>query len=473
METYIIKLIVCSTMMLGVYFLILEKHKTLHFNRFYLIAALVFSIVVPLVNIPYGVQIISATEAASEFIAVNGSAITPQAKFYDAEKLIYLCYSVVTLFLLIRFFRSLYIIRKQIFKGEKRNLENFSLILLNDRVTPHSFLNNIFLNRQDYEADKIDYQIIRHEAVHVRQKHSIDLIFTQLALVFFWFNPAFYFYRKAILTNHEFLADDAVLNQGISVKEYQNLLFKNLAANNSPLTNSFNINNTKKRFKMMNTPQKQFDSWISLSTLPIAGLLFFAFADKIPAQIIQNKTEVNALPKAVITGEKTAIRTKTASSLPSPAVQIQTPAKEQIVSEHPQPSTDTIRPKKVKANEATVNVAEIQTVNNAEALKMEQETEVIPAEYPGGLEMLRRAIGENFNFSKMKGKKGNFGGTVWITVPASYPYPDLFFDFKDNDMMNAVQDAVSKAMTEKWKPATKDGKPVDYTLKLPITMNFQ
>ena len=136
--------------------------------------------------------------------------------------------------------------------------------------------------------------------------------------------------------------------------------------------------------------------------------------------------------------------------------------------------TDTIRPKKVaQQSKMSVEVAQAQKLNSKELTEFEQVSDVTLPEYPGGLSALRMAIGENFDFSKMSGKTGAFSGIVWIMIPKNSSYPDLFFEFKDEAFMSATQDAVSKAMTEKWKPAMKDGKPVDYTFKLPITMTFQ
>ncbi len=473
METYIWKVILCSAIFLVIYYTLLERLKNHHFKRFYLIAALVFSITVPLLRISYGVQIIESPAAASEFIAVNGTAFTPKTSFFTTENILYFLYSAVTLILLLRFVRNLLKIRKQIIRGDEKQVENCSLILLQEKVSPHSFLHYIFLNKHDFETGIIDRKIIRHEQAHAVQKHSIDLIFIELLLVFFWFNPALYFYKKAMLTNHEFLADDAVLKKGISIEDYQNLLYNSLSENNSKLTNSFNINNIKKRFKMMNTPKTRFDSWISLSTVPIAALLFFAFVNKIPAQIIQNKTEKKNVQKAEVSAKKAEIQTKNSSALETSDSAIQRLDQVETLSENPQQPMDTIRPKKTAATKSVINVEEIQKTTEAATQKRNLETDDIPAEYPGGTSKLREAIVNNFDFSKMKGKQGLHKGVVWIMIPHNSPYPDLFFEFEDEDMLAAVQEAVSKAMTEKWKPATKDGKPVDYKLKLPISMSFE
>ena len=51
METIILKIILCSGIVLGLYYLFLAKEKTFTFNRFYLLLGLVFSYSIPFVTI--------------------------------------------------------------------------------------------------------------------------------------------------------------------------------------------------------------------------------------------------------------------------------------------------------------------------------------------------------------------------------------------------------------------------------------
>lgn len=73
------------------------------------------------------------------------------------------------------------------------------------------------------------------------------MIITELFRIFTWFNPIVFLYKKAIISNHEFLADESVLNGKINIKEYQNLILDEILSHQNPsLTHSFNFNNTKK-----------------------------------------------------------------------------------------------------------------------------------------------------------------------------------------------------------------------------------
>lgn len=55
-------------------------------------------------------------------------------------------------------------------------------------------------------------QIRKHEEIHVKQKHSYDIIFIELAIVFNWFNPFLYLIRKNLKFQHEFIADEIASN---------------------------------------------------------------------------------------------------------------------------------------------------------------------------------------------------------------------------------------------------------------------
>lgn len=125
------------------------------------------------------------------------------------------------------------------------------IALIENLTTSHSFWNTIFLNKNDYEDQEIDSKILTHELVHVKQKHTADVLFIELLLVVFWFNPVLYLYRRAIKLNHEFLADEGVVHQSEQVHEYQIILLNQASGYNYSFASRFNYLITKKRLIMM------------------------------------------------------------------------------------------------------------------------------------------------------------------------------------------------------------------------------
>jgi bla regulator protein BlaR1 len=154
---------------------------------------------------------------------------------------------------------------------------------------PHSFLSYIFIS----DADTVDKDILAHELSHVRQYHTLDILFVELYKVFFWFNPAVYFYRSSMMLNHEFLADEKVL-KSTNVTAYQHLLLQNVmsVSTSSCITHGFNYSIIKKRLIMM-TKKKSQATVISkiLLTVSFSIGIAFLFVERVTAQTLPEKTQ--------------------------------------------------------------------------------------------------------------------------------------------------------------------------------------
>lgn len=207
----VLKIILCSSLLLTVYYVFLQKEKMYGFNRFYLLFSLVFSCTVPFISIQSEAQkpvnrlqkTIEATQQVMD--------ITPKQESFNWMDLIWILYGIVTLILLTRTIISYLKIKN--LKGEKMIYENQNIIITNKPISPFSFWNTIYLGKNYLIDNKIDSRIFLHEKSHLEQKHSIDVIIVEIIKAFTWFNPSVYFYRKAMVTNHEFLADESVLKK--------------------------------------------------------------------------------------------------------------------------------------------------------------------------------------------------------------------------------------------------------------------
>src|SRR5690606_36274281 len=100
-----------------------------------------------------------------------------------------------------------------------------------------TFYRTIFLGEQLSEAER--QHILSHELVHVKQKHSLDLVFFELLKVIFWFNPLVYIYQSRIATVHEFIADDAVVKVSEKRSYYEQLLNSAFNTQNISFINQF------------------------------------------------------------------------------------------------------------------------------------------------------------------------------------------------------------------------------------------
>ncbi|WP_223609167.1 M56 family metallopeptidase [Chryseobacterium sp. OSA05B] len=277
MLTIILKLILCSSLFIAVYYLFLEREKMYRFNRFYLLSSTILSYVIPFISIT--VQLPKQENKPQVIFEDTAQQIIftqPVQESFDWTNVVWMIYGAVTLFFLIRSIRSLRAVRK--INGERRIYQNYAIIVTEENRAPFSFWNTIYLGEDYIKNNVIDSRIFLHEKSHLDQKHSIDVILLNILQVFTWFNPVLFLYKKAIITNHEFLADEAVLKSKYSIRDYQNLILEEITARqNMSFTHSFNFNNTKKRFIMMTAKKSRFTllkKTVGLTALVTAAALF-------------------------------------------------------------------------------------------------------------------------------------------------------------------------------------------------------
>lgn len=286
MIEFIITSLVCLTLFLAAYHLLLEKEKMHHFNRFYLLGSILISLLIPFLSF----EIIKEIPVeASETVMVEG-LIPRQAVFVEEETsvlplIIWSLYGLITFGLFIRFGKNLLELISKTKSNPTVKYQNANLVLLDEKVLPHTFWNSIFINFDDYNSRNIEDELYTHELVHVTQKHTFDILFIETLKTVFWFNPLFYFYKKAIQLNHEFLADDEVIKSCDNVPFYQTLLLQKNSINHIFLTSNLNYQVTKKRLIMMTkNTSKTLALLKKVAILPIlVGMIYF-FCIEIVAQ---------------------------------------------------------------------------------------------------------------------------------------------------------------------------------------------
>ena len=147
-------------------------------------------------------------------------------------------------------------------------------------IIPFSFGNSIFINKQLHSLDELQ-EIVRHEFVHVKQKHSIDILWCELLCIVSWYNPFSWLLKRSIRQNLEFIADSKVLESGLNKKEYQYLLLKVIGNNHFSIASKFNFSSLKKRIAMMNKMKTARMHIVKfLFILPLVAVLLIAFRKK-------------------------------------------------------------------------------------------------------------------------------------------------------------------------------------------------
>lgn len=284
MLIYILKFSACLFIFMAFYKLFLERETMHQLKRFYLLFALVLSIGFPLITFTQFVEPVTITQnfTNAQQIVFEHEAIE-QASLWDyLPQLLWTVYGIGVLIFSLKFVLNLNVIFKKIHCNPKLKAHRYINVLLNDEVTPHTFFNYIFLNKYKYESQQIPQEVFIHEQTHAEQKHSLDILFIELLQILFWFNPLLYFIKRDIKLNHEFLADKAVLLNGIQPSQYQQLLlaFSSNAAE-PQLANAINYSSIKKRFTIMKTQTSKQKMWLrSLLLLPLVALTLYGFSER-------------------------------------------------------------------------------------------------------------------------------------------------------------------------------------------------
>lgn len=281
-----------------VYKILLENEKMFHFNRIYLLASIVFSLTIPLQLFSLGSGFSNGNQKIqlNQIMIVTSKAVLDKINY--SQILIYflaVVYGVVTTILVVRFIRNLFSFYFRMKKSKVEIVKGGKVVLTKEKVLPHSFWNIIFINQEDFENDMIPEELIVHEKAHLKQKHTVDILFVEVLKIVFWFNPLYLLYEKAIKLNHEFLADEAVNKKFGEVRNYQNLLLNFVSHKNTlPLASNLNYLITKKRLLMMAKKKSPIRMILKVgSVTTVYVLLLFVFNTEVIAQSSINAKNQN------------------------------------------------------------------------------------------------------------------------------------------------------------------------------------
>lgn len=285
------------------YKLFLQKETYYKLNRLMLLSCLILAFVLPLIHVPAKFSLRGGAPTATEILIENNTdallgdvdtqelttvqeslnsptAIYPvtTAEVPLADKAlkwafwVYWCGVAILganlLLQLIVLFLQGY--RKPVIKDGI-----FRIVELDSDKAPCSFGNTIFINPAKYDWETYN-QILTHEKVHIKQGHTFDLMLAEIVLVFQWFNPFAWMYRKELESNLEFLTDDSVLyKHNIELEDYQLSLLKvsvpNLSMN---ITTNYNQSLLKRRILMMNAKKSNVHiMWKYLMIIPLLFVL--------------------------------------------------------------------------------------------------------------------------------------------------------------------------------------------------------
>lgn len=266
--------------------------------RGYLLFSLVLSIVLPLVSIPtklangligrnldataIPVDIINPyTLAASDSLRMDYFSNPNASLLAISLGLLTATYLIGALFKSLMFFLNVRKIAISIKSNLRHRDGKYWFINTEADIPAYSFFNYIFINTKFRGLSNDDITKIRnHEIIHARQLHTLDIVFTELLSIVFWFSPLLQYAKRQLKEIHEFIADDETAGQGEMKRNYAQLLFNLATENKFPgLMTGFSGKQITKRITMV-TKAKSLDRTkvLFLLLLPISLLLLISFS---------------------------------------------------------------------------------------------------------------------------------------------------------------------------------------------------
>ena len=272
------------------YVLFLRKETFFTSNRWYLISGLVLSLLLPLVTFtkiiwvePTPIPVIYEEVIP---IANNAIEVPIQENPLDWTLIFTTAYIVISMLIVMKITFELISFFNKIRKHQKQNESNFTLIHSDTTENPFSFFHYIVINPNRFSKEEFQH-ILTHESIHVKQKHSLDVLLGKLFCAFFWANPIIWLYRKAMLQNLEFIADSETFKQIENKYEYQKTLLKVVTHQHDlSITNQFYQSLIKKRIVMLHTNQSNKKNvWKYATILPLLVGFMLLFQIETVAQV--------------------------------------------------------------------------------------------------------------------------------------------------------------------------------------------
>lgn len=282
---YLIKASGLITLFYLAYILLLRKETFFTGNRWFLLLGLFTSAILPLFFIT---KIIWVEPTTNSFDWSNIPITTvennpePEINWSLIAIVIYFLGSIV---LFTKLLFDLYSLSK-VFKGKVSIPQGkFKLIDVTENIAPFSFFKSIVYNSTLYTPTELE-NILEHEKVHSSQNHSVDVLLSRLFCIAFWFNPLIWLYKKAMIQNLEFIADNEAAKNSSDKKAYQLTLLKITTQENCvSITNHFYQSLIKKRIIMLNQNQsKKWNSWKYITVFPALVAFVFLFQIEVVAQ---------------------------------------------------------------------------------------------------------------------------------------------------------------------------------------------
>ena len=445
---YILKSAVCLVLFYLFFKLLLSRETFHRFNRVALLGVLLFSLLIPCIEMTtrHQVEVQQAVLSIEQLlmkaementtpveIEAGEWQLAPAPVFLSWIQIALLIYLAGIVVLVCRNVYSLLCLLRLICSGKREKLESGITLVVHDRaIAPFSWMIYIVISREDLEEN--GREILIHEAAHIRNCHSWDLLIADICIFFQWFNPGAWLLKQELQNIHEYEADETVINEGVNAKEYQLLLIKKAVGTRLySMANSFNHSKLKKRITMM--LKEKSSPWARLKylyVLPVAAIAVTAFARPEVSNKVEEISSVKVNDLAAI------VETKVTESV-----------------------GDTTKPADVKYVPTEVR----KQLKGTPVFEVVEEMPEFPG---GGMSAFMDYIKKNMRYpasAKEKGTQGRVTVQFVVDKDGSIKDPKLLRSV-DKDMDAEALRLISSM--PKWEPGRQKGQPVAVKYTVPV-----
>lgn len=260
-------------------FLKRDTHHTR--NRYYLVGSMLFSAIVPLLNIRIASPGTLLQSGGLVSLLLPETIVTPGGPAGSAglvpEMLPWLYPAGVLISLSLMINGSVSLVKLIL---SARSKGNVIMIESNNHVCFSAF-GHIFISSSVADTDA--ERMINHEMKHIRLGHQTDLLVTAIITSLQWFNPAAWLMRRSLQAIHEYEADSECITGGEDLRSYQELLLSAVFRSPVPLLSTTFSKRSLLKNRIIMMTKKRTGSSASLKLIlavPLAVALIFMFSCK-------------------------------------------------------------------------------------------------------------------------------------------------------------------------------------------------
>lgn len=277
---YILKSIFISGVFTGYYWLALRNKSFNYYNRFYLLLSIISSLIIPLFNFTwFTIEKEAAPVAHEKITSFSIQFNNPHSTATPWLSIINYTVIGISIALLAMFMLNIFKVYKLKRNAAVLDMDGVNFIYTDLEHAPFSFLNNLFWKESISMDSTYGQKIFKHEITHIHQKHTLDILFTQVVNAIFWMNPFNWIIQKELKAIHEFIADKEAIGNN-DVEDFARLLLQAHYGNHflNP-THSFYYSSIKRRLIMLSTTHRTKFSYLRrVLVLPISAMAIAALS---------------------------------------------------------------------------------------------------------------------------------------------------------------------------------------------------